>query len=88
MPKVMKDVTATTVIRFVEEELVHSFGPPKTIVSGNASCCTSEALQELITELGISWKTVLAYATMSNGRVERMVGTIEKSVDKIVVSEP
>ena len=37
-------------------------------------------------EMNIDWKTVLAYAPMSNGRAERMVGTVKRGVSKTVLS--
>ena len=39
-------------------------------------------------ENGIKWKTVLAYAPISNGRAEHMVGTINRSIGKMVHSRP
>lgn len=34
---------------------------------------------------GIAWKPVLAYASMSNGKAERMVGTIKRSIRKTLL---
>lgn len=33
----------------------------------------------------MAWRTVLAYAPMSNGKAERMVGTIKRSVKKMLL---
>ena len=34
---------------------------------------------------GITWRTVLAYAPISNGRAERMVGTLKAAIRKTVL---
>lgn len=79
-----KDATSKTVMDFVEKNIVHSFGPPKTVVIDNASCFTAVNLVDYMKASGIEWKTVAAYAPMSNGRAERMVGTIKKAVGRLV----
>lgn len=35
---------------------------------------------------GSKWRSVLAYALMSNGRAERMVGTLKRAIGKLVSS--
>ena len=36
---------------------------------------------------GIAWKPVLAYAPMSTGKAERMVGTIKRSIRKTLLGQ-
>ena len=74
--------TAAEVIRFVNEEIIYSFVPPKTIFSGNANAFTATALVEFLAKRNIGWRAVLAYAPMSNGKAERMVGTIKRAISK------
>ena len=76
-------MTSEEVIQFVNEEIIKPFGPPKTIVSDNAGYFTSGVLKSFMSSWKIDWKTVLAYAPMSNGRAERTVDTL-KSVSKLV----
>lgn len=64
------NATSMEVIRYAENQIIAPFGPPKTIVSDNAGCFTSTALKTFMQGWSIDWKTVLAYAPMSNGRVE------------------
>lgn len=54
------DSTAKTIIEFVKKEIIHSFGPPKVIVSDNAGCFTAVNLKKFMAECGIAWKTVAA----------------------------
>ena len=77
-----KTTTAAEVIRFVNEEIIYSFGPPKTIIPDNANAFTATALVGFLPRRNISWRTVLAYAPMSNGKAERMVGTIKRAIRK------
>ena len=58
------------------------------MVSDNASCFTSKALAEFMVENSIKWKTVLAYAPMSNGRAERMVGTLKSCIGRLCEGNP
>lgn len=44
----------------------------------------AKAVQNYLEDMGISWKPVLAYAPMSNGRGYRMVGIIKHSITKII----
>ena len=82
-----KHSTTDVVIEFVLEEIINRFSPPRTIVSDNATCFTATGIQPLMREYGITWKTVMAYAPMSNGKAERMVGTLKHGMARIVSSE-
>lgn len=77
--------TAAEVVKFVKEEIIHSFGPPRTIVSDNATCFSAATLKNFIRNHDISWKPVLAYAPMSNGKAERMVGTLKRAIRKTLL---
>ena len=79
------DITAQVVLKFVKREIMYSFGPPQTIVSDNTTCFTASAVSSFMVQHGINRRTVLAYAPMSNGRAERMVGTVKTAVRKTVL---
>ena len=64
---------------------MYSFGPPQTIVSDSATCFTASAVYSSMAHHGITWCTVLTYAPMSNGRAERMVGTLKPAVRDTVL---
>lgn len=76
--------TAKTVIEFTKGDIIHSFGPPNTIVTENAGCFTEVNLSNFIDQSGTDWKTGAAYAQMSNGKAERLAGTIRKAVGCLV----
>ena len=77
-----RDSTSSAVIEFLQNHLIHAFGPPSSIISDNATCFAADATREFLAHHGIKWRPVLAYAPMSNGRAERMVGTIKRSLGK------
>ena len=77
--------TGQVVLGFVKREILYSFGPPRTIVSDNATCFTASDVSSFMAQHGITWRTFLAYAPMSNGREERMVGTLKAAVRKTVL---
>ena len=76
------DATSRTVINFVSHHIIHSFGPPEILISDNANCFDAESTKEFLAQHGIQWQPVLAYAPMSSGRAERMIGTIKRSLSK------
>lgn len=61
----------------VKKEIIFTFGPPKKITSDSEKCYTANTIQDIMTHYGIKRKKVCSYASMSNGRVERMVGSIK-----------
>ena len=77
--------TSQMVLDFVKKEIMYSFGHPWTIVADNVTCFTASAVSSFMAQHGITWRTVLAYAPISNGRAERIVGTLKTAVRKTVV---
>lgn len=66
-----KHDTSDIVRTFVQGKIVFTFGPAKVLVSDNVRCFIAIALQEVIKQHGIAWKTVGIYATMSNVRAKK-----------------
>lgn len=87
-PIVNATVTNTTdvVTNFVPEGILHPFGPPRQIVSDNVICFTVSMVTEMLEAGVIQWNTVAEYAPMSNGRAERMVGSMKKAVSETVLT--
>lgn len=71
-----KDAAAETVVGFIQDEVMHSFGPHKKMVGDNASCFTPNSFGDFMAGNDIGWKIVFENSPMSNGRADRMVGTI------------
>lgn len=64
---------------FRKEQIIHAFGAPRAIFSGNATCFSASPVNIFMSREVHLWTTVLAYAAISNGKAGRMVGTITES---------
>lgn len=62
------------------EQITFCFEPPKMIISDNRRCFSVNEIQKFMKVNKIMWKMAMEYALRSNGRAERMVGTIKKQV--------
>lgn len=84
LAKEIKVTTAEKDIKVVEEEILHPFGLPTTVMSDNSSCFLAMEWKKFVEENGITWKTVLLYASMSNGKEERIVEMLKKSIGRML----
>lgn len=73
----MRD-TSDLVMSFFEEEVIFCFSPRPTFLSDYTGRFKARAILVLMNRYGVSWKTVLVYAPMSNLIAERMAATIKK----------
>lgn len=76
---------AQVVLSFAYREIVYSFGLSRATVSDNATSFTASAVTSFMPIYGMTWRTVLVYAPMSNSQAERMVGTFKTAVQKTVL---
>lgn len=77
-----------TAIDLVREEIMNSFGPPKTIVSDNAYYLTEIALDNSMQGNKINGKDFYRVITKIEREVERMVGKFMERVGRFVGSPP
>lgn len=80
--------TAKEGIEFLKDKIVAPFGSPPNVISDNATLFTAKALSEINKLPNITWKTLIAYAPMSNGRAERMSDIQTKSMTKSISECP
>lgn len=73
---------AGVAINFVCKNILELFGPPGVIFSDNGTYFTATILVAFMNGTGTKWGTMAAYAPMSNGRAERIVGAIKLVVGK------
>lgn len=59
-----RTATATKVMTFIQGDVLRPYGPPKLVISDDATRFTAQALAPFTEEIFSSWKTVLAYAPM------------------------
>lgn len=81
--RVTKNATASAFIHIMEEEIIPPFGAPVFFICNNTGCYTGPILTEHMKKKGMVCLTVLSYAPMSNGRADRMVVTIKRSIGRI-----
>ncbi|XP_070141639.1 uncharacterized protein [Drosophila kikkawai] len=70
-----KKLSADVVIKYMQQELLHTFGFPETIVSDNGSQFKAEAFQKFLRKYQISHTLTAAYSPQANAseRVNRSV---------------
>ena len=74
------------VLQFVEKEIVATFGYPTTIISDNDTKFQSAPVKDYAKKGNVDWKYVSAYNPRGNAKVERMVGTLKRSISKIALA--
>ena len=73
-------------IKFVEEETCQLYWNPIRILSDRDSNFDSAAVRDYASGASIDWEIVSAYNPRGNAKVERMVGTLKREVQKVLVS--
>ena len=82
--KAVRNADAASAATFLYEDVICRYGTPETLQSDNGSHFINEIITNLNTILGIHHKRSTPYYPQSNGRVERVVGTIKTSMKKAV----
>ena len=76
--------TAADAANFLYHDIVCRFGIPKSIHSDNGPHFANEVIERLIQILRIRHKFSTPYYPQSNGRVERLIGTLKSMMVKAV----
>jgi len=69
----MKNVRAETIARAFVEEWVFTYGPPKTLLSGNGKQFVSKLFQDSCRVLGIKNCYTTTYHPRENGQVGDLI---------------
>lgn len=64
LAKATNDKNYETVIKYVEEYILHTFGQLNTIIGDNVFCFLAMVLKKFVDDPRITWKRVLEYAPM------------------------
>lgn len=80
-----RDATAPAAMSFVDKEIIRPFGPSTKIVSDNGTSFTAYYLVLVMKNHEIKRRTAMAYASMSDGRAERMVRTLKSEIGTFVL---
>ena len=75
---------ATTVVGFIQRNILSKFGAPKTIISDEGSHFANKVFAKLMSRYGIKHMMGLAYHPQSNGQAEISNREIKKIPEKTV----
>ncbi|XP_062013819.1 uncharacterized protein LOC133730203 [Rosa rugosa] len=81
-------ISSQTVIKFVEENIIHRFGIPETITADRGSVFIAEAMHELTDSLGIKLTHSAPYYAQANGQAEASNKGIINILKKMVQENP
>jgi len=73
---ILPDMNSSTVIKTLDN-LISSYGIPKTLVTDNQSSLVSRELRNYLQKYNIKHLTIPPYHAASNGQAERMVGALK-----------
>ena len=80
---VTKDQKALTAAKTLYEGFISIFGAPKRKLTDQGKAFTSEVVEQLCSQFGISQSTTTAYHTQVNGQVEQAHQTLGRIIGKL-----
>ena len=73
---------ASTMVEFIQRNILSRFGAPKTIISNEGSHFANKVFAKLMSRYGIRHVMGLAYHPQSNGQAEISNREIKKIIEK------
>jgi len=78
--KAVRDCTADTAARFLQEEVICKYGTPKCILTDNGTHFTSNMMEQLLKRVGIVHLYSTPYHPQTNGQIERFNSTMDSKI--------
>ena len=78
--KAVRDCTAETAARFLQEEVICKYGTPKSILTDNGTHFTSKIMDSLFHRLGVHHLYSTPYHPQTNGQIERFNSTMDAKI--------
>ncbi|CAF1539454.1 unnamed protein product [Adineta ricciae] len=78
--KAVRDCTADTAARFLQEDVICKYGTPKCILTNNGTHFTSNMMAQLFQRLGIVHVYSTPYHPQTNGQIERFNSTMDSKI--------
>jgi hypothetical protein len=75
--RAVRDGTAATAARFLQEDVICKYGTPKCILTDNGTHFTSSMMETLLKRLRIVHVYATPYRPQTNGEIERFNGTMD-----------
>ncbi|CAF4372128.1 unnamed protein product [Rotaria sp. Silwood2] len=78
--KAVRDCTADTAARFLQEEVICKYGTPKCVLTDNGTHFTSTMMKLLLKRLGITHLYATPCHPQTNGQIERFNSTMDAKI--------
>ena len=78
--RAVRDCTAATAARFLQEDVICKFGTPKCILTDHGTHFTSSLMDHLFKRLGIAHIYSTPYHPQTNGQIERFNSTMDAKI--------
>jgi len=82
-----KDATTESMVDFLLNHLISTFGVPEKIITDRGSIFNDRAMELLFSRLNIKHSMTTAYRPQANGRVERMHRTLKTILAKLTEND-
>ena len=79
---------ATTVARFIGSEIVAKFGAPKRLITDGGTKLNANAMKTYYAKHGLEHIVTTPYHPQSNGRIERLNGSLVEALSKLSADTP
>lgn len=86
--RAVKDATSLTVMEFIHREIFTEYRIPNEILTDNGANLVSEAVETFLKPTKLKHRTTTPYHPQTNGKVERLNGTIGKLLAKYLYGKP
>jgi len=84
----MKTVTASDVVRFVKEHIIHRFGIPQTITTDQGTVFMAEEFKQFARDMGITLMRSSLYYAHANGQAEASNKSLIKLIKRKINEHP
>ena len=87
LAKAVPTADANQVVKFLYEDILSNFGPPKTILTDNGSHFLNAGVKKFVDLVQVRHKFTAPYRPQTNGKVEKFNGTLMNGIRKLVDQE-
>ncbi|CAF1491938.1 unnamed protein product, partial [Rotaria sordida] len=78
--KAVRDCSATTVVKFLSNDVILKYGTPTCILTDNGTHFTSQLTNKLFEHLGVTHLYSTVYHPQTNGQIERFNATMDGKI--------
>jgi hypothetical protein len=78
--KAVKDCSATTTVKFLINDVILKYGTPTCILTDNGTHFTSQLMNDLCQQLGVTHLYSTVYHPQTNGQIERFNATMDGKI--------